>query len=331
MAIAPSPDRRRPQVASVNDLLNAIQAGNQQLAQLLGLLPGLVHQKAVPLKIYALAASGSQNKMIVGSLQSRRVTNIQLDSTQLSSGGFKLRQIWEGFDTDQPWLANMSTVNITVAFDESADPVNEVITIPPNFVWFQGMMFPVTFSTAVANSLNFRADNADDQAATTTAIDLLTLARMQAWDGGLWDRIYTGSATNLITFSGEGSIMVSKPGIRATTHIPAVNTIATTTVAAGAAGVRHVCDSIQASLTSTALLAGASTALVVLRDGATGAGTIIRQWELSLSTTAGITDRVNENGLGIVGSAATAMTLEFTTAGGANTQEIVNLGTFDAT
>jgi hypothetical protein len=109
-------------------------------------------------------------------------------------------------------------------------------------------------------------------------------------------------------------------------HTPAVNTQATTSKAAGAAGVRHVCNSISASLYSgsTAVTVPAAPVTVILRDGATGAGTILWQQGISVPTTAGGSQVINISGLNIIGTAATAMTLEFSGAGGAGSFESVH-------
>lgn len=139
----------------------------------------------------------------------------------------------------------------------------------------------------------------------------------------------SASAANLGAQSGLGAALVSGPGEWSQAHQPAANTQATTTRAAGGAGVRHVCTSIVATLSTTA----AATAIalnVFLRDGAPGVGTVIWGGNLAVSATAGDKDKIVISGLNIVGSAATAMTLECSVAGGANTLESVALTGYDA-
>lgn|ERR1017187_240153 len=95
-------------------------------------------------------------------------------------------------------------------------------------------------------------------------------------------------------------------------HTPVAATQATISQAAGAANVRNVCTGISASLCTV----GTAQAAVVqanLRDGATGAGTILWSQSFSFGTTTMIA--VNITGLCIYGTAATAMTLEFSAAG----------------
>lgn len=90
-------------------------------------------------------------------------------------------------------------------------------------------------------------------------------------------------------------------------HTPAAATQATITQAAGAANVRNVCQSISCTL-ATAGTAQAAALVFNLRDGATGAGTILWSQQVVLPTNSAIT--IQLGGLQIAGSAATAMTLE---------------------
>jgi len=86
---------------------------------------------------------------------------------------------------------------------------------------------------------------------------------------------------------------------------------------AGAAGVRHVVDCISFAADAAAGVTAANVLLNV-RDGATGAGTVIWQYALSFPTAAalGIQEVVPAHfcGLNIIGTAATAMTIEFSAA-----------------
>ena len=107
-------------------------------------------------------------------------------------------------------------------------------------------------------------------------------------------------------------------------HTPAAATQATITQAAGAAGVRNVCTGIQWSET----LGGTLQTLIQvnLRDGTTGAGTIL--WSISLGGASSATTgylSMGITGLNIVGTAATAMTLEFSAAGVAASTQSVSL------
>jgi hypothetical protein len=105
-------------------------------------------------------------------------------------------------------------------------------------------------------------------------------------------------------------------------HTPVAATQATISQAAGGAGVRNVCTGISASL-CTVGTAQAAAVQLNLRDGATGAGTILWSKTFSCGTTTQI--NVDLSGLNIRGTAATAMTLEFSAAGVAASFESVSL------
>ena len=106
---------------------------------------------------------------------------------------------------------------------------------------------------------------------------------------------------------------------------PATAAQATITKAA-IAGVSHVCNAITASV---ACGATAQTPIqVVLRDGLTGAGTVL--WTAALAAPANGVAKVSVSGLGIIGTAGNAMTLEFTAAGVAASQEAVTLSGYDS-
>jgi hypothetical protein len=103
-------------------------------------------------------------------------------------------------------------------------------------------------------------------------------------------------------------------------HTPAAATQATITKAA-LAGYRHVCDGIVVTL---ACAGTAQTPIqLVLRDGTTGAGAIL----LSAKLSAAINNMADLelNGLGIPGTAGNAMTLEFTGAGVAASEQAVTM------
>lgn len=109
------------------------------------------------------------------------------------------------------------------------------------------------------------------------------------------------------------------------THAPAVNTKATISQAAGAGSIKNVCTGLS-FIASTGTTAPTAIQLTVnLRDGATGAGTILKSWTVVLPAAVGYNFGINLSGLWIEGSAATAMTIEFSAAGGANTFESVTM------
>jgi hypothetical protein len=107
-------------------------------------------------------------------------------------------------------------------------------------------------------------------------------------------------------------------------HTPAAATKATITQAA-AAGYRHVCDSITVTI---ACGATAQTPIsVVLRDSTTGAGTVL--WSAKLSAPINSTASVSVSGLSIPGTSGNAMTLEFSGAGVAASEQTVTMVGYD--
>lgn len=144
---------------------------------------------------------------------------------------------------------------------------------------------------------------------------------------GVPSPVFFGEAATLALKTGTGAILAGKPGQWSQGHTPAAATQATTSKAAGGAGIVHVCTSISATL-ATIGTAQAAAAVLVLRDGATGAGTIL--WTKQVALPANAVWNVDLSDLNIVGTANTAMTLEFTAAGVAASFSSVSLSGYDA-
>ena len=215
--------------------------------------------------------------------------------------------------------------------------------------------FSYLFNGTTWDRIRSLASNSDGQAAAQTGL-MGVVARIQGYNGATWDRIqtlgdtsdanatgqsghvaamahgllYTGSntwarartnsAATLSSVTQPFGQLVADPGEWTLTHAPAAATQATATKAAGAAGVRHVLRSIQATVNAVAAQAAPLT--VVVRDGATGVGTIL--WQDRIIAPIGTDGRVSVQGLNIVGSAATAMTIEFTAAPAATDFETIS-------
>jgi hypothetical protein len=175
----------------------------------------------------------------------------------------------------------------------------------------------------MADNLAVKDANGVAQTIAMTDVASVLLPKHKLNDGT--NDIKSGSAANLSGTSGANALMATPPGQWAVNHVPAVNTVATITKAAGAAGVRHVCTSLSFTLSAGTSAPTAAVKTVSLRDGATGAGTVLQSWAVGVEATAGRAHTVTLTGLNIVGSAATAMTLEFDSAAGANSFESVNL------
>jgi hypothetical protein len=128
--------------------------------------------------------------------------------------------------------------------------------------------------------------------------------------------------------SANGATLVVGPGNWTQISNPATGTQASASRPASTVTLRHVANCITFSAGSTT--APALTALTInLRDGATGAGTILRTWQIVISASTGQNTPPEEVcGLNIVGSPQTAMTLEWS-AGLANLIESVSLSGYD--
>lgn len=88
--------------------------------------------------------------------------------------------------------------------------------------------------------------------------------------------------------------------------------------AAGASGVRHVAKRVIITMATGATV---QTPLAFnLRDGATGAGTVLATWQLAVpaNTVGPAVAVIDADGLNLVGTSATAMTLEAAAAAVAN-------------
>jgi hypothetical protein len=151
------------------------------------------------------------------------------------------------------------------------------------------------------------------------------------------DYLFDPPGTNSVTTSALSlgaaqniGAWISEKGARwgAQTSSPAAGSQATTSKAAGAAGVRHVADCVTWSAGGVTAPAAAAQLVINLRDGATGAGTIL--WQSTIVAPAAIGQHGSGQlcGLNLIGTAATAMTLEFSAALG-NESESVALTGYD--
>lgn len=154
-----------------------------------------------------------------------------------------------------------------------------------------------------------RVQNDSGDGLATGIGHLSSMAHLLAFNGATWDRVRTNSASVLAGTTQPFGGLVAEPGEWAVNSEPAVNTLATATRAAGAAGVRHVCRSLHFSLNA---VAAQTNIYCRVRDGASGAGTIL--WSQAVALPAGGLYSIALSGLNIVGSPATAMTFEWSAA-----------------
>lgn len=213
-------------------------------------------------------------------------------------------------------------------------------------------------STAVTGLLNnaqlvFNGSSYDRVREPTTdsmAVTGLTANANQVFNGSTWDRLRSASADNLsatgigssgnvgfdgstwdrlISISNTNNTAVTSQGVKYSTPLSTwsvTNTQsgavqATASKAAGGGTVRHVATGITICRGDTAV---AAPVLIHLRDGASGAGTILRSWVIGIDTVNG-SKCENVTGLNMTGSANTAMTLEFAAAGSATSISTVTL------
>lgn len=126
--------------------------------------------------------------------------------------------------------------------------------------------------------------------------------------GSGWNRHVSSSAANVSATAQPSASLIAFPGEWSQAHTPVAATQATTTKAAGGAGVRHVCRSISFSLMAVGLQGAIN---FNLRDGASGAGTIL--WSMSFSLPIGGHAEFSVP-VNVFGTANTAMTLESSAA-----------------
>lgn len=107
------------------------------------------------------------------------------------------------------------------------------------------------------------------------------------------------------------------------TNFPATNTAATATQAAPTNGLTTG-QTLRLRALMVTLSAGATQSAVVrfvVRDGASGVGTVLMDGSLSVGANFGQSERLT--GIDLRATAGNALTVEFTAGGGATTQETV--------
>ncbi len=148
---------------------------------------------------------------------------------------------------------------------------------------------------------------ADGSATPSTAIN--TASYPELFNGSTSDLARSASATTNTAASSKGVLQVTPISTWSETATATAGT-PSASHALGAGTIRHVATSI------TACVAAGATAQpaiqVNLRDGAAGAGTIIRSWALGAIINSG--QCADLSGLNMSGTANTAMTLEFAAA-----------------
>lgn len=137
-----------------------------------------------------------------------------------------------------------------------------------------------------------------------------------------FDRARSTSGINQTATTSRGVQLVSQLSTWFETDSPAVTVAASATKTAGAAGVRHVANSITGCIEDSDSAFGTIT--LRLRDGTTGTGTVFRTWYMNFPA-ANDFRCIDITFPGMIGTAATAMTLEFAGAISANGLTTVTL------
>lgn len=136
-----------------------------------------------------------------------------------------------------------------------------------------------------------------------------------------YDRIKVASASTLTQTTSVGALTSVAHATWSCVSAPAAGTQATCSRAAGGGSVRHVVTGWQACYSDTAAATAARHAN--LRDGATGAGTVLASSLLAVPV-AGDSKCVNSPpGFTKIGTANTAMTIEFDAAGAGTSEQTV--------
>lgn len=162
-------------------------------------------------------------------------------------------------------------------------------------------------------------DSTDGQVTQTAGV-LLVQSRPMLYDAAAdrWDRARAADATTQAsTTAKDGVAVVAKASEWTATGEPAAATQATATRAAGGAGVVHVCTGLTVCLAAGATAAGPIKVRVL-----DGAATL---WVGAMSAPVQGVGVIALDGLALVGTANTAMTLQFDAAGPAASQETVTL------
>jgi hypothetical protein len=243
-----------------------------------------------------------------------------LDWRQFSESAFPF--IPQGVFVDNTQNANPLTITIL--------PLNWNIYVPAN----AQLMTPFPAPTAQTAQVTSSGGGGP---ATIMFVDFPVLPFLSSASGAIGigvtilNQPITTLPANVASALAQGTQPVSNvelttdPGEWTLTNAPAAATAASATRAL-TAGVRHILKSLQFSLMGVA--AQAAPILCVVRDGATGVGTIL--WQDKLVAPIGFSDRISVAGLNIVGTAGNAMTVETTTAPAATNFVTVSATGYDA-
>lgn len=211
---------------------------------------------------------------------------------------------------------SISNTGFTVTNGTGASAVN--IQDGGNSITVDGT---VTVQQSTATSLKAQAEAYQGGTAVSTSNPLqVSLAN-------------TGANTTAVKVDGSAATQPVSGTLTATPpqpswyvhHVPAANTQATITQAAAGVGVKNRCLGLTVTLAATGTAPTPINLTVSLIDGASGGGTYLWRSVIALPGIAGAVSCITLSGVNLAGTANTAMTLEFSAAGGANTVQSVSM------
>lgn len=227
-----------------------------------------------------------------------------------------------GAATEATLTGVLTSANFAAAFGTAGTSDAQVLSV-------QGIasMTPVQVSQATASNLNAQVvgnvahDDADAGNPVKTGGKAVT---------SLPTAVAANDRTNHITdTTGRAFVRTGLEGPAGNywdaQHVPAANTQATATKTTAGSGVRNVCTGFTVTLCATSSAPSAVQLTVAVIDGSSGGTTYLWRSAISLPAVAGAITSFVRSGLWLVGTADTGLTIEFSAAGGANTQESVTM------
>jgi hypothetical protein len=207
--------------------------------------------------------------------------------------------------------AMTASLPVVLASDQASVPVASTLTAETTKV--------------IGTVRNIGNAGANFDAATAAAVPANGLY-IGGSDGTNLRGVLTTSAANLTAATTLGAVLSPPFATWSITHRPVAATKATASKAAGAAGVRHVCTGFSFNL-ATVGTAQAAVLNCDIIDGATGGATRLASFSMG-GIPVNSQHTIIITGIMLIGTAATAMTIEFDAAGAAASFERVNLQGF---
>lgn len=201
-----------------------------------------------------------------------------------------------------------------------------------------GLNVPILVATDGTVATSASGGGGGDASAANQATEITALNKLAAqtldYDSGAGTATQNMVGLSLPASGGPVGVSATNPlpvtsrpnAMWATNHAPAANNKATITKASAGGNLKNVCTGFTVALAAGSTAPAAIQISVALIDGAAGGTTYL--WGptvISLPAVAGAVAAFAFGQRWDVGTAATAMTLEFSAAGGANTIESVSM------